>query len=290
MVLERLKQWFETYYRNRRIRRSIKFLVVVFAGVGYVASQVLLNVLPLELLLLIGLILVLTSLEIIETGIYDIEENLGPPVRVFKDNYQSKGKLTEVIESKAPANAYIIAYSGSTDPSQSTLGELFRENCQVRLMIKNPNKAVNTRERRLIVQTLERIYEFDRDYEDIEIQFYNDQASVKATKFADTLLVSWYTFAENRGRLVWGHRNPAIWLTSGERSSYPVLNDWYMQLYYDFWTTGTTPAEMVRSDDCPEELLTWLDEPNRERREEWLDTVSNDSYDSIESLFPEYNR
>jgi hypothetical protein len=279
-------------YRRAKVRRALKLLLLVGVGTAWLLSRFFATFLTLEQTLLLALVVVIVSLEILETMIYEVDNKLTRPIRMFEDNYAAERDIDSIISEGEPERAYVVAYSGSTQPSKSTVGDLIRENTSVRLLVRHPNQAVNPDEAGLIVGTLKMLYEFNRAYDDIEVQFYDAQASVKATKIDKFLLVGWYTFADRGDREVYGHKNPAIRLTSEGGDDYTELNRWYMDLYYSLWIGGTTPLELYQSENCPDDLQGWVDrahsEGERENRAEWLRRISNVDYDDKSELFPEH--
>ena len=293
MALDRAREWIMQYYRQSRIRRAIKIIVIVLLGVAWVFSEFFSLLISLEQTLLMLVVVIVISLELVETTVYNVDRAIDRPITTFSDHVDADDEVDEYIESTDPSNAYIIAYSASTNPSQSAIGELMRNDCNIRILIKHPNESKG-QESRYIANALENLYEFDPSYDDIEIQFYREDASVKATKIDDFLLVSWYTFAGLGPREVRGYDNPAVRLTAKAGDDYSNLDAWYTELFAAIWKKSTSPWALYQSEDCPSELERWLEEQGRQEhqqsRREWLKRISPSDEGRQRRIFPKTRR
>ena len=293
MALDRAREYIVQYYRQSRIRRSIKVIIVVLLGVSWIFSEFFSRLITLEQTLLMLLVVTVISLELVETTVYNVDQAIDLPITTFTDHVDADDEIDDYVESTDPSNSYIIAYSASTNPSQSAIGDLMRNDCRVRLLIKHPNESKG-QESRYIANALEALYEFDPSYDEIEIQFYREDASVKATKIDDFLLISWYTFAGLGPREVRGYDNPAVRLTAKAGDDYNNLNSWYTELFEGIWVNATSPWELYQSSECPPELENWLEKEGREKpqekRRQWLKRISPTDEQRQAGIFPTTRR
>lgn len=285
MVLEKYKQTFVKHYSKPKVRRGLKLAFVTVVGLGWVISQYVTSVLTLEQTVLFALILLLVSLEIVETKIYDIEDLFNTPIGVHKDNYAVDDTISEDVDTNYPQKGFIISYSGSTGTSKSPVKQMIQRGAQIHILAKNPANAINPDETDLILEALKSRYEFDKEYDDIEVRFYDEQASIKGLKTDDLLVMSWYTFAQERGREVMGHENPALTVKSSNDYEFEILGRFFEDVYYALWNVGQTPAELYESDDCPDALERWVGRQRDTEREDWLRAISGKSYESRQTMF-----
>lgn len=227
MVLERFKETFVKQYSKRRVRRGLKLALVTVVGLGWVVSKYITNVLTLEQTILFGLVLLLASLEIVETKIYDIENLFDDPLNVHGDNYAVDDTVSEHIDSNYPAKGFIISYSGNTVTSKSPVKRMIQRGTRVHILVKHPAHAINRNESDLIIEALKSRYEFDKEYDNIEVRFYSEQASIKGLKTDNLLVVSWYTFAGERGREVRGQGNPAVSVNTSNNYEFEILGRFF---------------------------------------------------------------
>lgn len=285
MVLEQFKNQFISHYSKPRVRRGLKVAVITLIGLGWVISQYVANILTLEQTVLLALVLLLVSLEIVETKIYDIETLFEEPVQVHRDNYRVKDAISTHLASNHPEKGFIISYSGSTGTSKSPVKRMIQNGSKVHILAKNPLEAINQDESELIIEALKSRYEFDKQYDDIEVRFYNEQASIKGLKTDGLLVLSWYTFAEERGRKVMGHENPALKIDSSSEYEFQVASEYFEDVYYSLWNAGTTPIELYENGDCPTDLTKWVRRQRDTEREDWLASISGKSYENKEQMF-----
>ncbi|GAA1325532.1 hypothetical protein GCM10009647_062170 [Streptomyces sanglieri] len=285
MVFKRFKTQFISHYSQPKVRRGLKATIIVLIGAGWILSQYITNLLTLEQTLLMGLILLLMSLEIVETKIYDIEELFDQPVQVRKDNYAVKDNISSYLDSNNPEKGFIISYSGSTGTSKSPTKRMIKQGTKVHILAKNPLEAINKDETELILEALKSRYEFDKEYDDIEVRFYHEQASIKGLKANGLLVMSWYTFADERGRQVMGHENPALKVDESSEYEFEVLSDYFEEVYFSLWKAGMTPIELYDHEDCPVDLERWVSRQRDSEREDWLRSISGVSYTSKEEMF-----
>lgn len=285
MVLEKFKQRFVSYYREPKVRRGLKIVVLTIIGLGWVLSQYIANILTLEQTVLLALVLMVLSLEIVETKVYDIEGLFEESLRVHKDNYEVKDTISSHIDTNYPKKGFVISYSGSTGTSQSPIKRMIQRGTKVHILAKSPKDAINQDETELILDALKSRYEFDKEYTDIEVRFYEEQAAIKGVKTDNLIVVSWYTFADERGRKVMGHENPAIAVDSSEEYEFEVLTRFFEDVYFSLWNAGQTPIELYESEECPETLERWVGRQRESEREEWLRAISGQSYEDPHKMF-----
>ncbi|WP_411967480.1 hypothetical protein [Haloferax sp. YSSS75] len=285
MVLEKYKQNFIKHYSKPKVRRGLKLGFVTIIGLGWVVSQYVTSVLTLEQTVLFALVLLLVSLEIVETKIYDLENLFNEPISAHRDNYDVDDTISGHFDSNYPAKGFIISYSGSTGTSKSPVKQMIQRGTKVHILAKNPAHAINPDETDLILEALKSRYEFDKEYDDIEVRFYSEQASIKGLKTDNLLVMSWYTFAKERGREVMGHENPAVTVNSNKDYEFEILSRFFEDVYFALWNAGQTPIELYESNKCPDALARWVDRQRNTEREDWLRAISGKSYESRQNMF-----
>jgi hypothetical protein len=130
-------------------------------------------------------------------------------VNVFQDEPEAYLDLRKYIDQKRPKKADLIEYSTAT--IHDLLETLKRFNCELRILICNPDSAVNDFQRDRINDRIRDLTTLTfLNYPAIEVRMYRLPASIRGRLFdQEYLTVGWHTHTAGPAGL-YGHTNPMI--------------------------------------------------------------------------------
>lgn len=235
--------------RFRYFRRGLVGLVGVLA-VLVSQTELLTNLLPtVELFalsrqqasvaLLVTFSFVLVQLEVLATKVGD----MGTRVReveghiedadVLQDDGGVSSDLTEYVEPDAPL--WLLQYS--SDQAEPLVSEAIPDS-EVYLLLKHPAEAVNPNQGDKIVTSVTERFEVYGEYEQFNVRFYRETASVRGFKFGDErVALGWYTF--DREPEVRGHDNPVVNLTK-YNTGYEDADSFFESAFRRLWRRSDT--------------------------------------------------
>lgn len=272
-------------------------IITLFMG-AYLVSPFFTTIISLEQNILLFILLIMASLEIIETRLYDIEEQVGKSSSVFKDYFYALDELNDIIDNGEHETAHILVYSCGWNRVQDTIEHLIRKEVKIRLLVKDPVSTVNENEQALTISALTWLWDFHERYDNLEIRFYEAQGSVMAFKLNDHLQIGWYTYDQQGDRIVWGHKNAAIQFSSEDTEEHQIIDRWFCNHFYALWKGGITPKKFyerekdkIEGERKAKKFLEWIETEAPDigdRRKEWLDQISKGEYTDKEEMFPNY--
>jgi len=122
---------------------------------------------------------------------------------------EASQELIAFVERDKPKKADLIELStASIDP---LLESLIRENCQIRLLIQNPNSAITDFQKDRIQQRIRDLMSVTlREYTRSEIRLYAVPCSIRGRLIGESVInVGWYTYSNDEIG-AYGHINPLV--------------------------------------------------------------------------------
>lgn len=294
-MLNDLRVWFDNLYEQSEYRRTLKITVVGLLGALWIFSRFVTNIISIEETILVTIILLLFSVEALETDTFRIEELLASQTRALGEHRDLKSQVEELLGEK-PDRLHILGYTGSSALMQSIISEAIERGADVYLLYQHPAYAYNQKERDLGIDTLKYMYRFHKMDENVEVRFYNEPASVMGVRSDHGITLGWYTYSDYREemdsahRAVQGPENEALLFPEEDRRQFPVMDSYLTELYTYLWLEGRTVEEMYKSEDCPKELEDWVefgDEADHDGRIEWFKRTATESFSQRTDLFPD---
>lgn len=283
-------------YQQDPYRRAIKVLIIGLVGAIWIFSRVVTSLASTEEIILALLVLVLFSMESLETDTYRIEELLASQTRVLGEHRDLKTQV-ELLMSEKPDRLHILGYSGSSALIQSIIEEATNRGARVYLLYQHPSYTYNQKELDLTVDTIQYLYRFHKMDDTIQLRFYTEPASVMGIRSDDGVTLGWYTYSDYReeldspNRAVQGPENEALLFPVEDRRQYPVMDEYFTELYTYLWLGGQPVEAVYEGEDCPEELRRWVDnatERDREKIEAWFQRTAAEEITNRDDLFPDH--
>lgn len=295
MVLDTVRSQFNRLYEQAEYRRAIKLTLVAAVGALWVFSRFVSNVISIEETILVTILLLLFSVEALETDTYRIEELLASQTRALGEHRDLKTQVESLL-GENPERLHILGYSGSSALLQSVIGEAIDRGADVYLLYQHPAHTYNEKEEDLTIDAVKYLYRFHKMDDNVEVRFYDEPASVMGLRSDHGITLGWYTYSDYRegldsaDRAVQGPENEALLFPDEDRRQFPVMDNYFTELYTYLWLGGRTLEEVYEADDCPAALRDWVDsgtEADQERRREWFArTASHDAVNRTD-LFPD---
>lgn len=283
-------------YQRDTYRRAIKVLLIGTIGAIWIFSRVVTSLASTEEIILALLVLVIFSMESLETDTYRIEELLASQTRVLGEHRDLKTQV-ELLMSEKPDHLHILGYSGSSALIQSIIEEATNRGATVYLLYQHPSYTYNQKERDLTVDTIQYLYRFHKMDGNIQLRFYTEPASVMGIRSDDGVTLGWYTYSDFReelnspNRAVQGPENEALLFPVEDRRQYPVMDGYFTELYTYLWLGGQSVEDVYEGDDCPEELTRWVEsssERDQEQIEAWFQRTAATEISNRDDLFPDH--
>jgi hypothetical protein len=285
-------------YRQRRIRRVAKTLATVGAIVLLFALEIATTFSSVAVTTLILVALAAVSLELVESKVYDIEEEVTTErgYRLHETPRQAYSALTEHIDSTAEGEkcVYLINYIGRGDITRNLITTAVEEGYDIYLLLKYPSTLddsaavadgeINEQVFRFVVQTLPPA--FFSEHENMTIRFYPFPASINGVKIGDRSGgVGWYVISSADGQpRAQGREKLSPMLVWTEQSrEYELLDQWFRGVFADIWERSFTLAELYERGDS-KQLNTWV-ENHPDRREPLVAEMSEGHPEKAAELF-----
>lgn len=294
-MLNAFRAWFDNLYEQSEYRRALKITVIVVLGVLWIFSRFVTNIISIEETILVTIVLLLFSVEALETDTFRIEDLLASQTRALGEHRDLKSQVEKLLGEK-PDRLHILGYTGSSALIQTIISEAIKRGADVYLLYQNPSHTYNQKERDLGIDTLKYMYRFHKMDENVELRFYDEPASLMAVRSDHGITLGWYTYSDHREKMdsehraVQGPENEALLFPEEDRRQFPVMDSYLTELYTYLWIEGRTLGEIYESEDCPEEIEEWLelgDEAEYESRVEWFERTATKSFSQRTDLFPD---
>jgi len=294
-MLNDARAWFNNLYEQSEYRRALKILVVGAVGTLWIFSRFVTNVISIEEAILVTIILLLFSIEALETDTFRIEELLASQTRALGEHRDLKTQVEELLGEK-PDRLHILGYTGSSALLQSIISEAIDRGADVYLLYQHPEQTYNQKEMDLGIDTIKYMYRFHKMDENVEIRFYDEPASVMGVRSDHGITLGWYTYSDYREqmdsqhRAVQGPENEALLFPEEDRRQFPVMDSYFTELYTYLWLSGRTLETVYESDDCPASLEDWVefgDEADYDQRINWFERTATQNVSERTDIFPD---
>lgn len=296
MGLDRYRQALWERYNQKSVRRGAKLVLLFILFIGTTVSIIAPSYIPIEMNILYIVILTFILLELLETKMHSISKALNTSTSIFpttSDGYRNlAGRELSNLETDS---AYMLNYGGGSDSTETAIRTAKENELDTYLLLKYPDTEyiINEEQVHSVSNAIISFYRNHSDWDQLNIRFYKNQASINGLKFGDAVLeLGWYTFADydHRPSPMAGHLNPAIMIKRDSMYEFAILNQWYMDVFQAIWSNATTLEELLEGEDTPSELERWEKRMSRKNEgvQEWVETVSSDHPEEVEELFPNY--
>lgn len=294
-MLNDFRTWFDNLYEQAEYRRSLKILIIGLLGAVWIFSRFVTNIITVEETILVTIILLLVSIEALETDTYRIEELLASQTRALGEHRDLKSQIEELLGEK-PERLHVLGYTGSSALIQSIISDAADRGADVYLLYQHPSHTYNQKELDLGVDTIKHMYRFHKMDDNIEIRYYDEPGSVMGVRSDHGITLGWYTFSDYREemdsahRAVQGPENEALLFPEKDRRQFPVMDSYFTELYTYLWLNGRSLQQVYEDEDCPSELKDWVDfgdEADHERRVDWFERTATRDFSERTDLFPD---
>lgn len=308
MLFESQWEQLRKVYGQSRIRRGVKvvLLVVLLLAVLTIELAPTYFSVPQNTLYLVAFTLL--SLEVVETKLYDIEQDvedvqdsLEQGTKIFtntRDAYQylqeqafGVPSSTDTTGGSITANRiYLIHYLGSSFSTRNALTYAKDSNSEVYVLLKHPS-SIEEQELRNQVYTFieETLPAYFGTYDKLHVRFYRFQPAVNGIKVgSNSLGVGWYTFHDEGGfpRKVNDDLNPTLVYTRDSFKNYEIVNEWFQDVFTELWKASETLSDMYDA-GAPERVVEWVEQSNTEEKESLVARHSENHPETKEELFPD---
>jgi hypothetical protein len=203
-MYQRIREFIET--RIRHVMTALVGSVVVI----WIASQF---IAPLSdwlraenLLIVVVLALVGEAL----TSLIELKQQIvARNVRIFSSQKKACDDLLDFIQQNKPTTIDLIEVSTTT--IESFLESLTDAECQIRLLMQNPDSGINENQKSRIRQRIVDLMIFTFEgYKQWEIRLYTAPCSIRGRLVGEEIVsIGWYTYSPDRWG-VHGHDNPLV--------------------------------------------------------------------------------
>lgn len=287
MAVEPIIRRLFSFYRRDRIRRVSK--AVAFAGIALLLFVETLGFfISIEANILVLTALAFVTLELIETKVYEIEEQLRTEDRftLFETASQAYDRLSKLTKSNTngPGKLYLISYYGRTDV-RNLVATAVENDFEVYMLLKYPstlddsvsigNSDINESVGRFIEDVMPpALYQ---EHQNLRIRFYKYPVSVNAVKVSDEAVgVGWYVIASEDGQpreVEDQEKNDPMFVYSREAQDYETVDQWFRNVFNDLWKDAETLEDV--HDRCDSERIVDHVEEYDDRKDA-LETMSQD--------------
>ena len=294
-MIEGVRERFNNLYEQSEYRRALKIFVVGLIGSVWIFSRFITNIITIEEAILVTIILLLFSIEALETDTYRIEELLASQTRALGEHRNLKSQMQQLLGEK-PERLHILGYTGSSALLQSIIGEAVDRGADVYLLYQHPSYTYNQKELDLGVDAIKYLYRFHEMDENIEIRYYDEPAALMGVRSDHGITLGWYTYSDYREQMDSAHRavqgpeNEALLFPEEDRRQFPVMDSYFTELYTYLWRNGRTLKEVYQADDCPHEIEDWVNlggEDDRNRRIDWFERTATVDVSRRTDIFPD---
>ncbi|MFC7021396.1 MULTISPECIES: hypothetical protein [Haloarcula] len=308
MVLESQWKQLRDVYRQSRVRRGTKIVLLILLGLVALTIELAPTYFSVPQNTLYLVAFTLLSLEVVETKLYDIEQevesvqsSLESSSKIFtntRDAYQyleerafdypnTTGPDQEAVNSN---RIYLIHYLGSSFSTRNALTYAKDSNSEVFILLKHPS-SIEVEELRNQVYTFieETLPAYFGTYDKLHVRFYRFQPSVNGIKIGShSIGVGWYTFHDEGGfpRKVNDDLNPTLIYTRENPNNYKIINEWFVDVFTKLWKESETLSDMYDA-ESPERITDWVEQSNTEDKEALLRRHSANHPETKEALFPD---
>ena len=211
----------------------------------------------------------------------DVLERFRPSRRVLDTKTDVLSDMESHIENEDPQTVYFLEYSSQR--AQRAIQFALEKGWDVYLLIRHPNRdlkwRVSENQSTNIIRELDEMCQHYSDYayDDVElkIQFYYQQAGLRARRIGDKwLYVSWYTFDNRNGdepadKHVQGDNNPTFKLRRG-MDGFESINRFFEMSYHALWQEGDSLQTVLEDNALRHDVDNWLDGGKSNARERFV--------------------
>lgn len=249
------------FYRQNRIRRVGKAIAVVGGITVLLLLETIGFFVSIEANILILVALTFLALELIETKLYDIEEEVrtDDQYQLYETPRQAYSRVTELIKSdnRGPNEVYLISYYGRID-IRELITTAVNNDFHIHLLLKYPSTlddstAIDEDEvNELVGAFIEQIMPpaLFNEHENLSIRFYRYPACVNAVKVSDDCIaVGWYaiTSSDGRPRAQGTENDSPMFVYTREAQNYETIDQWFRGVFMDLWENAATLGEVYEA-------------------------------------------
>jgi hypothetical protein len=182
---------------------------------------------------LLNVIMIALLVEVISYIVEIKQKSSRGSSRIFKNQFDARQEFEQFIREQKPKKADLIELSSVKIDG---LLERLDANCDIRLLIQHPQKAVSKLESKRIVDQLCRLQTNTlKDHNKVNIKCYCVPASIRGRNIDEKLLnIGWYTYSGNKEIKVTGHANPMINVYTDTREG-RILKEFFTKAFDQLW-------------------------------------------------------
>lgn len=218
----------------------------------FLFSPALLEFLTAEESALAGVAMVFIYIGLMGEYLISIRWSIPTSYNIYPCQSAANKDLIDFIFLNKPKSCDMIEYS-SKNVADILIG-LKKIGANIRLLIHDPRSSISERQKKKICgQIIDLIQDFE-NYQNINIKFYNNNASLRGRRFDDQLInIGWYTYDKRNKDFplpqISGHTNPLITIRSDSKG-YEEFKRMFDDVFSDYWESGTVLSEVCG--DCEE--------------------------------------
>lgn len=158
--------------------------------------------------------------------------------RVVQDQFELSEEIITIIKQRPPKTADLL--EASTVTIDEILNTLRRCECKIRILIHNPDYAINGFQKHRIEQRINELSSLTfKNYSNCEIRLYSTPPAIRGRMFDNNIVnVGWYTYSNDEIGF-YGHTNPTI-LTQGNSNETCHLKNMFTQSFIWLWEHPNT--------------------------------------------------
>lgn len=199
-----------------------------------------------------GLLNIIVIALLVEAITYLVEikrkSSLRGSSRIFRNQIDSRQELDQFIREQKPKKAYLLELS--TGSIEDLIALLKDVNCDMRLLVQHPQKAVNDSEAARIANQLSRLQDkIFKDYKNIHIKCYTAPASLRGRNLDEKLLnIGWYTYtySDNQKIDITGDTNPMINLYTDTEEG-KILKEFFTRVFNQLWEYAVPLEDVLKA-------------------------------------------
>lgn len=275
------------FYRQNRIRRVSKVIALIGIAVLLFVETVGFFI-SVEANILILTALAFVTLELIETKVYEIEEQVrtDDQFQVYETVSQAYDRLSEFAESESDntGKLYLISYYGRTDV-RNLVATAANNDYEVYMLLKHPSTTDDPTSIKEsdIKESVGRFVEdvmppaLYQEHKSLRIRFYRYPVSLNAAKISDGGIgVGWYVIASSDGQpreVEEKQKDDPMFVFTQEARDYETIDQWFQNVFNDLWE-GADTVEEVYEQGSSERVVRHV--ADFDDRKQALGTMSQD--------------
>jgi hypothetical protein len=182
---------------------------------------------------LLNVIMIALLVEVISYIVEIKQKSSRGSSRIFKDQFDAKQEFEQFIKEQKPKKVDLIELSSVKIDG---LLERLDANCDIRLLVQLPQKAVSDSETDRIASQLRRLPDKTfKAHNKVNIKCYSVPASIRGRNLDEKLLnIGWYTYSYNQEIDITGHTNPMINVYT-DTTEGRILNKFFTEVFNQLW-------------------------------------------------------